>query len=57
MFLLMLVFNRVQGSANPKPLKLEVSINEASGMEGKKVTARFFEGKRVLRLLALIFQN
>ena len=45
MFLLMLVFNRVQGSANPKPLKLEVSINEASGMEGKKVTARFFEGK------------
>ena len=51
MFLLMLVFNRVQGSANPKPLKLEVSINEASGMEGKKGSnqARFFERKRVLK--------
>ena len=52
MFLLMLVCNRVQGSANPNPLKLEVSISEASGMEGKKVTAGFFEGKRVLRLLS-----
>ena len=49
MFLLMLVSNRVQGSANPKPLKLGVSINEASGIEGKKVTAGVFERKRVLK--------
>ena len=49
MFLLMLVFNRVQGSANPKPLKLEESINEVSGMEGKKVTTGVFERKRVLK--------